>query len=322
MLLIINGKSNEHPTLRRTVMQLRKEGIPLDVRVTWEAGDVARFIHEAAAKECRRVIVGGGDGTLHEAVNGLMALTPDQRPTLGIVPLGTANDFATAAGIPADPGEALTFAVRGTSFPIDVGLINDVYFLNMASGGFGAKVTASTPAALKKTLGGGAYSLVGAFRFLNFSPYKGRLKLPGLEEDVSTVIFAIGNGRQAGGAQELAPRAYIDDGLLDVLVLKSFRVWELPRLIRDLERLAPNGNLVRYFQVPSLEFECDEAMPINLDGEMQEYEHISMQVQPLALDVTLPKNCKLLLRNLGDSPRDADAEEFISADADVFHKED
>lgn len=306
MLLILNGKSNEQPTLRKAVELLRREGIPIDVNVTWEAGDVARFIQQAADRDVRRVIVGGGDGTLHEAVNALMTLSPDQRPTLGIVPLGTANDFATAAGLPADPGEALMFAVRGTSFPIDVGQINDQYFINMASGGFGAKVTATTPAFLKKMMGGGAYSLVGAFRVLNFSPYQGKLRTPEGEEDVSAVIFAIGNGRQAGGAQELAPRAYIDDGLLDVLVLQSFGILELPRMIGELERLDPNGRLVRYYQVPWLELECDEAMPINLDGEMQEYDHISMQVLPLALDVTLPKHCKLLVRNLGDSPRDAD----------------
>lgn len=313
MLLILNGKSNEQPTLRNAVMQLRREGIPIEVNVTWESGDVARFIHRAAEREIKRVIIGGGDGTIHEAVNALMHIGPEQRPTLGIVPLGTANDFATAAGLPTDPGEALTFAVRGTSFPIDVGQINKQYFINMASGGFGAKVTATTPAFLKKMMGGGAYSLVGAFRVLNFSPYQGKLRLPDGEEDVSAVIFAIGNGRQAGGAQELAPRAYIDDGLLDVLVLQSFGIMELPRMIRDLERLSPTGKLVRYYQVPWLELECDEAMPINLDGEMQEYEHLSMKVIPLALDVTLPKSCKLLVRNLGDSPRDADVESLRSS---------
>ncbi|ANF57758.1 lipid kinase YegS [Halotalea alkalilenta] len=295
--LILNGKSSDQPKLRKMVTRLRKQGIGVDVRVTWEGSDIEDFIHQASANGVERVIVGGGDGTLHGAANALMKLPAGRRPALGVIPLGTANDFARAAGIPLEPTEAFSFAVRENAYPIDLGKIGDAYFINVVSGGFGASVTASTPAILKRMLGGGAYSLVGAARILSFSPYEGRLRMPGYEGKAAMVVIAIGNGRQAGGSQELAPKAFIDDGLLDVLVIDAFRLRDVPRLVRELEQLSGRGDLVRYFQVPWLEIECEQSLPVTLDGEMREIKQARFEVVPKAIEVVLPEDSKLLERN-------------------------
>ena len=136
--LIINGKKAERADVRDAVHRLRREGHAIDVRVTWERGDAARFVGEAAREGVDRVIAGGGDGSVSEIANGLMAVDPATRPAMGILPLGTANDFATACAVPTDPVGALALAVRGTPVPVDLARANEGFFVNVASGGFGA----------------------------------------------------------------------------------------------------------------------------------------------------------------------------------------
>src|SRR5215475_11105378 len=121
--LILNGKVAANEVLRAAVARYRAAGHRIEVRVTWERGDARRFVSEAGQVDL--LIAAGGDGTLNEVVHGLMDLSKAERPTLGIVPLGTANDFATACGIPRDPAKALTLCMKGEAAAIDVGRAND-----------------------------------------------------------------------------------------------------------------------------------------------------------------------------------------------------
>src|SRR5712664_309460 len=140
--LILNGKVAANDALRTAVVGQREVGHRIEVRVTWEKGDAQRFASDAG--EVDLLIAAGGDGTLNEVVHGLMDLAMDARPALGVVPLGTANDFATGCGIQRDPENALALCMEGEALPIDVGKANDRWFLNVASVGFGAEVTATT----------------------------------------------------------------------------------------------------------------------------------------------------------------------------------
>src|SRR5262245_18546943 len=94
--LILNGKVAGNEALRAAVARQRAAGHRIDVRVTWEKGDARRFVSEAGPEDL--LIAAGGDGTLNEALHGLMDFSQAVRPVLGLVPLGTANDFATACG--------------------------------------------------------------------------------------------------------------------------------------------------------------------------------------------------------------------------------
>ena len=96
-LLIINGKSAGNPALREAVNEQRQAGMLITVRSTWEGGDAADIAEQSNAMGITHVIACGGDGTVSEVMNGLMRLPHDRRPVLGIVPLGSANDFATSA---------------------------------------------------------------------------------------------------------------------------------------------------------------------------------------------------------------------------------
>src|SRR6266545_6997398 len=141
--LILNGKAAGNDALKTAVARQRAIGHTIEVRVTSEKGDARRFVAEAC--ETDLLIAAGGDGTLNEVVHGLMDLSKGARPALGIVPLGTANDFAAGCGIPRDPEQALALCLEGQLVPIDVGKANEHWFLNAASVGFGAAVTATTP---------------------------------------------------------------------------------------------------------------------------------------------------------------------------------
>ncbi|REC95933.1 lipid kinase YegS [Kushneria indalinina] len=292
--LIVNGKGVGNPELREAVNRIRDEGVNLSVRVTWESGDIARFLEEAVDQQLDRIIVAGGDGTLHEATNALMGIDASKRPALGIIPMGTANDFATATGIPGPPLDALSLAVYGTPRAIDVARINDLYCLNMASGGFGAKVTSDTPPALKKLLGGGAYSLVGVMQAWRFEPFRCHLQTNDGNYERDLIVLAIGNGRQAGGGQELTPRALLNDGLLDVLTVEAFSLSRIGSAIHELRELPTDGKLVRYHQLTSMDFQSETPLPINLDGEFHEFTQARIEVCPGALSILLPDECQLL----------------------------
>ena len=137
--VILNGKTAANDALKVAVGRQRKAGHRIDVRVTWEKGDAKRFVAEAGMVDL--VIAAGGDGTLNEVVHGLMGLPEGSRPILGIVPLGTANDFAFGCDIPRDPAKALALCMKGEAATIDVGKANDRWFINAASSGFGAEIT-------------------------------------------------------------------------------------------------------------------------------------------------------------------------------------
>ncbi len=260
--LILNGKAAGNDALQTAVARQRAIGHTIEVRVTSEKGDARRFVAETG--EVDLLIAAGGDGTLNEVVHGLMDLSEVARPVLGVVPLGTANDFATGCGIPHDPEQALALCMEGTEVPVDVGKANEHWFLNAASIGFGAEITATTRPELKHLLGPAAYAVMGAILAMNVHHYRGRVTLPDREIAGSGPVAIVGNGCQAGGGVQVAPRARIDDGLLDVLSVRDIPPLALLTAARELQELSPDGEYISYWQTPWAEVHTEEAIPVNL----------------------------------------------------------
>ena len=288
----MNGKVAANDAIRAAVAQQRKAGHRIDVRVTWEKGDARRFALEADKLDL--LIAAGGDGTLNEVLEGLMNLSTASRPTLGIVPVGTANDFATGCGIPREPGKALALCMKSAGVPIDVGKANNHWFINAASSGFGAEITATTSPDLKRLLGPAAYTVMGAILAINLHHYQGRLILPEREITSSGPVAIVGNGRQTGGGIQVAPRAYIDDGLLDVLAIRQISPATLLAAARELQQLPPDGEYVSYFQTPWIEVHSEETIPVNLDGEPLRFSSVRYEAVSNAISVIVPANCPLL----------------------------
>jgi lipid kinase YegS len=290
--LILNGKVAGNDALRTAIARQRAIGHTIEVRVTAEKGEARRFVAETG--EVDLLIAAGGDGTLNEIVHGLMDLSTAARPVLGMVPLGTANDFATGCGIPHDPEQALALCMEGKEVPVDMGKANEHWFLNAASIGFGAEITATTPPELKHRLGPAAYTVMGAILAMNVHHYRGRLILPDREIAGSGPMAIVGNGRQAGGGLQVTPRARVDDGLLDVLTVRDIPALALLTAARELQELSPDGEYINYWQTPWAEVHTEEAIPVNLDGEPMQFSSVRYEVVPRAIRLIVPPDCPLL----------------------------
>ena len=293
--IILNGKKAGLPAVREAIFRAREELSPnIEVRVTWEHGDVHRLVEEAVGEKVDRLVAGGGDGSVNEVVDALMRLPRAQRPELAILPLGTANDFATGCQIPIDSFCALDLAISGKAQPVDVVCANDRHFINIATGGFGAQVTTDTPVALKNFLGGGAYTLTGLVKAINFKPYPGLLTSKDFQFKSEAIVGAVCNGRQAGGGQILAPNAYINDGLIDFVVLEAFPFSAVNQVINEIRDPDIHGTYVKRFQTSWVDFSSDVAAPINLDGEPYHHNKIRFEVAPHAVDLVVPEDCPCL----------------------------
>ncbi|HDL6958684.1 TPA: lipid kinase YegS [Yersinia enterocolitica] len=291
-LLILNGKEAGNQDVRNAVRNLRDEGVILHVRVTWEQGDAKRYVNEAAVLAVETIIAGGGDGTINEVASALMALPESNRPSLGILPLGTANDFATSCNIPLQIDNALQLAIKGRAVAIDLAQVNDKhYFINMATGGFGTRITTETPEELKAVLGGASYFIHGLMRMDTIKADSCEIRGPGFEWSGDALVIGIGNGRQAGGGQPLCPDALINDGLLQLRLLIAEEL--LPALLTSVFSGEKNKNVIET-TLPWLEITAPHDITFNLDGEPLSGKNFRIEVIPNAIQCRLPPNCELL----------------------------
>lgn len=291
-LAILNGKSAGNEELRAAISTLRDEGAALDVRVTWEHGDGERYVREALARGAATVVAAGGDGTINEVATALARLPAGNRPVLGIVPLGTANDFATSCGIPAELEPALRLAMFGRATPVDLAKVNDDrYFINMATGGFGTRITTETPEKLKSALGGVSYFIHGLMRIDQLKADRCELRGPDFSWQGDALVIGIGNGRQAGGGQRLCPTALINDGKLELSVVTSQEL--LPTLLHKLTSEEQDPNMITA-SLPWLTISAPHEMTFNLDGEPLSGTEFRIEVMPDALECRLPPSCELL----------------------------
>lgn len=291
-LLILNGKGADNALLRDAVMQLRDEGVEIHVRVTWEKGDAERYIDEARRLGVATVIAGGGDGTINEVATALIHCQGDDIPALGILPLGTANDFATSVGIPDEPDKALKLAIAGNDIAIDIARVNDkTCFINMATGGFGTRITSETPERLKAALGGISYLIHGLVRMDTLKPDRCEIRGDNFNWQGDALVIGIGNGRQAGGGQQLCPDALINDGLLNLRILTGEEI--LPALLSTLAKSGQSPNIIEGAS-SWLTIRAPHDITFNLDGEPLSGREFHIEILPSALRCRLPPDCPLL----------------------------
>jgi lipid kinase YegS len=290
-LLILHGKQALNAEVRAAVAACREQGWQLAVRVTWEAGDAQRLVEEALQAGYPILIAGGGDGTLREVAQAMALANSDA--SLALMPLGTANDFANAAGIPLNPLEALAL-LDTPAQQIDLGEVDGQIFLNMATGGFGSNVTANTSEDLKRILGGAAYLLTGLTRFAEVRSAFGRFSGPDFLWEGEFLALGIGNGRQAGGGHLLCPHAQVDDGLLDICIVPAAE--DVVGTLGTLLSGGLNGlqSVSLSARLPWLEIEAPEGLDFNLDGEPMESTRLRFCARPKALRVHLPQGSPLL----------------------------
>lgn len=306
--VIVNGKVAREPDVVSALELLAAAPDPPRIRTTREPGDARRYAREAAEAGADEVVVLGGDGTINEVVSGLAPPDADPRyeGTLGVVPTGTANDFATCSGIPAaSPSEAVEALAGYRPVRLDLGhLLLDAgdgrettaTFLNVATAGFGAEVSSEASEELKAVLGKVAYLVAGIASAGEMEPREASIEAPPFKQRLAFYLLAIGNARCAGGGMPVCPDADPADGLFDVTIVPEGTVGKTAaEIIRT--GLAGVGDAGIRFRTPWLEIRSVRPLQINLDGEPASGTRFRFEVRPRVLRVLLPPDSPLLSRD-------------------------
>jgi diacylglycerol kinase (ATP) len=271
--------------------RLRERLGPLDIVITTGEGDATAAAAQAVRDGYDYVFAGGGDGTLNEVLNGIASVPNGLSQTiLGVIPLGTGNDFATALGFPEDIGAVLDALDITAPIAVDVGVVNAHHFINVSAGGFIAEVSDAVGTQLKSIAGKLAYLIGGAQVLFTHEPVGVDISWTDAgattRERFELHAFAVCNSRQIGGGRLIAPDAVIDDGRLDVCLIQSMPLTDFVQLLR----LVSNGDhvddeRVRYFRAASLELTFDRQVKVNTDGQVLDAARCQYHVLPRAVQL-------------------------------------
>lgn len=259
---------------------------------TTSAGEARRLVAEAIRDGYERIVAAGGDGTVNEVVQGL-ACEPDVA-RLGVIPLGTGNDLARTLGIPDDPTEAIEVVESGVERAIDLIRVEtggDVHWcINAAAGGFSGEVDRTIESGdLKRRWGPLAY-LIGAIETAReMKAYLATVEVDdGPAEQIPALAIVVANGRTCAGGLQVAPDADVEDGLLDLVVIRHGTVLELTGLAA---RLASGTILdsphVLHRRAHRVTIDSDPAMWFNVDGELVTQEPITFRIVPKRLRIAV-----------------------------------
>ena len=252
-------------------------------------GHAIELARLAGEQDYDLVVAVGGDGTVHEVINGLMQVPEEIRPALGIVPLGSGNDFAHILGIPADPGEALLSAVNGHSHSIDVGSVRDEndrleYFNNTIGMGFDSLVNMHTRKIT--AIHGFMLYFVALIRtiFRNFDPIDLHVETDQETWDQCTLMLALGNGPREGGGFIITPEAKLDDGILNYVTIKKISRLMMLRLVPEVMK-GTHGRFkqVRMGTCRKMVVTSKQPVYVHCDGEI--YAGFGTDVRKLTIQI-------------------------------------
>jgi YegS/Rv2252/BmrU family lipid kinase len=175
------------------------------------------------------VVIAGGDGTINYVVNGIMhkALSP----RIGVIPAGTSNDFARHIKMPQNFSECIDKILAGNIQPVDVGLANDKYFVNVCSAGLFTNASQKVDPKLKNAIGHMSYIFAAAEQLFKFRPFQVKIETEKFTFEGKINLFLIFNGSSAGGINKFTNDSSIQDGVLDVLIIKNCKFYEVPTLL-------------------------------------------------------------------------------------------
>ena len=253
---------------------------------TQTPGHARELARQAAEEGTSVVAAAGGDGTLNEVVNGLMGTGA----TLGLLPLGTGNDFARCLGIGTDLNAGVNTLVHGVPRPIDVGQANGRWFLNIAGCGFDAIVAERANRGFPVLRGTAAYLAAIAHSLLHLKPATLTLTLDGETQTVRALMCSVANATSYGGGMKVTPDAEIDDGLFDLCLLREAGRLEFlrafPRVFKGTHTTHPRVTMLR---ARAVHIESDIPLPLLIDGEVIGATPVTFTLAPRALSVLAPK---------------------------------
>ncbi len=284
VLLLYNPRSGTRSfqaQLDYIIDRFQTEGmqiVPYRMNETEKLEDYLRSIDFSLYK---KIIISGGDGTVHQVVNCMMRLNINV--PIAIFPTGTANDFSQYFEIPKDIEGMTEIALRDYYVDCDLGKVNDQYFINVASFGNLVDISQRVNEQAKNVIGVLAYYIKGIEEIPKLKSFQAKITVDNavIEEQIFFVLIM--NGKSAGGFRKLAPYSDIADGLLDVLVFKKCPILELmPLLIQVWNGEHPKSDYIQYIQAQKVSVECSDPITSDLDGETG---------PPLPLEIEVIKSC-------------------------------
>src|SRR3990172_7364328 len=288
-LIIVNPVAHNVPSRKRldeAERWLRSQGWQVEWRATAGQRQATERAAAAAARGLPVLFVGGGDGTLNEAANGLAG----SETALAPIRAGTVNIWAKEMGFPRKPAQAVKAAVEGDRHRVDLGRAGDRYFLLMAGYGLDGAIARRVHLGLKSRLGAATYAIAAVREALRYRSSPVTLRFDGEERDADVLMLVVGNTRNYAGMVEITREAQADDGLLDVCVYEGKGTRDIVmHVIRTLLRRHLRSKKVTYRKVKRLQFVRGEPLPVQLDGDRSEGSPRVVEAAPGALWVAVPK---------------------------------
>jgi diacylglycerol kinase (ATP) len=261
-----SGRESFKKHLAEVLQILEAAGYETSCHATTEAGDATYAARIAVERKYDLVVAAGGDGTINEVVNGIAEQS--YRPKLGIIPVGTTNDFARALHIPRDIEEAARIIAQGDTIPVDIGRINDRYFINIAGGGRITELTYEVPSKLKTMVGQLAYYLKGMEMLPSIRSSNVCIEYDGKVFEGEVMLFLVGLTNSVGGFEKLSPDSSINDGLFTLLIVKKANLADFIRIASLAVRGEHvNDPSVLYTKANYIKVHSNEKVQLNLDGE-------------------------------------------------------
>lgn len=270
-----------------TIMEL--EDIEFTFFATKKKGDGEEAAKRGCAEGYDMIISCGGDGTVHEVVNGIMK--SPCKTKLAIMPAGTVNDFAAQLKMPKAYANFASLLMKQSFKTIDVGKFNDNYFVNVVGGGAFMNIPHDVTIEAKTILGKYAYYFKAAFEVPGQLENTNKINyiIDGVEYSFNTLLFLVINSSGAGGFKKLCPKAMINDGLLDVVIFEKANNADLLQIFTKVF----NGQhithpKVHYFQGKSIKIDCENKIPIDTDGDLGG--HVPAEISSVhnAIEILVP----------------------------------
>jgi len=263
-----SGREMFKKNLPEVLERFESAGYETSCHATTGKGDAVAAAKAAVERGFDIIVAVGGDGTLNEVVAGVSQY--ETRPKLGLIPMGTTNDFARAMHIPRHIDAAIDIIINGETMPVDVGIANNEnYFINIAAGGRITELTYEVPSKMKTILGQFAYYLKG-IEMMPSSIKATNMRIEYDDEvyEGDTIMFLCGLTNSVGGFEKLAPDANLNDGLFTLIILKKCNIADFVRLASlALRGEHLNDSHVVYKKASRVKVMTDDVVHINLDGE-------------------------------------------------------
>lgn len=277
LTIIVNpvaGGGYAKAVAKEAVDTLRQRGIPFRLEETAGPGHATELAREAVTRGDTAVVAIGGDGTFSETARALM----NTGVPMGMIPAGTGNDFVKALGLARKPMDALEFILQGQPRPVDMVRLGDRAFLNVCGTGFDVTVLENLPRLGDKFRGLLPY-LIGVLRaIVKFKPVQLTWTVKGEPHREDVLLCAVANGQWIGGGIPICPAAKPNDGLIDLVVVKSKPNWQIPFYL-------PLLMMGKILQVPfTTHIVCESAslqadnMRIEVDGELMRMDRAEFSV--------------------------------------------